>query len=63
MRCAKPKPDSRRVEPFPGVTRSLQVVVLGFETGEVFVEGIIMRTVHDVGQLGWENVMCDDREG
>jgi len=58
MRLVEPKPDSRRVEPFPRVTRSLQVFILVFEAGEVFVEGIVMRTVHDVGQLRRENVIC-----
>lgn len=55
MRCADPKPDSGRVESFPRITRSLQILVFGFETGEVFVEGVVVGAVHVVGQLEWKS--------
>lgn len=51
MRCADPKPDSGRVESFSRVTRSLQIFELGFETGEVLVERVVVGAVNDVCQL------------
>jgi hypothetical protein len=49
MRSADPKAGSARVETLPGVTRSLEILVFGFEAGEVFVEGVIVGTVYVVG--------------
>lgn len=51
MRGAEPKPNSARVETFPRVTRSFQVFVLRLEPCKVFVEGVVVQSVHVVGQL------------
>ena len=55
MRSPNPKPSSTRVEPFPRVTRSPEIFILGLETGKVFVKGVVMGTVDVVGQLEWKN--------
>jgi len=55
MRGTDSKSDSARVEPFPRVTRSSQVFIFGFEASEVFVEGVVVWTVHVVGQLERDN--------